>query len=214
MDWNFVDATWQRFRGEVHANWGRLTSAHLDLIAGGRARLASKIKEAYGVTGDEAERQIKSSEARNQQPHPASVERTVVGAHASTQSRAQSEGGAEGDMPRVLIVDDDVDAADALASLLQSAGHGDARVAYTGATALALAVEFVPTVLLVDLDLPDMSGYEVARHLSRHPQLQNLRMIALTASSEHPGRELAREAGIELYLSKPVGSAALDELFT
>src|SRR5258708_1576260 len=112
MDWNFVDATWQRFRGEVHANWGRLTSAHLDLIAGGRARLASKIKEAYGVTGDEAERQIKSSEARNQQPHPASVERTVVGAHASTQSRAQSEGGADGDMPRVLIVDDDADAAD------------------------------------------------------------------------------------------------------
>ena len=117
-------------------------------------------------------------------------------------------------MRRILIVDDDVDAADALASLLQSAGYGDARVAYTGATALALAVEFVPTVLLVDLDLPDMGGYDVARHLSQHPQLQNLRLIALTASSEHPGRELARESGIERYLIKPVGPAALDELFT
>jgi len=117
-------------------------------------------------------------------------------------------------MPRVLIVDDDVDAANALASLLKSSGYGDARVAYTGATALALVVEFVPTVLLVDLDLPDMSGYDVARQLSQHPQLQNLRLIALTASSEHPGRELAREAGIERYLSKPVGSAALDELFS
>jgi CheY-like chemotaxis protein len=136
-----------------------------------------------------------------------------VAAHPSTQSRAQSEGGARGDMPRILVVDDDVDAADALASLLQSAGHGDARVAYTGATALALALEFVPTVLLLDLDLPDMSGYVVARHLSQHPQLQNLRLIALTASSEHPGRELAREVGIERYLSKPVGSADLDELF-
>jgi CheY-like chemotaxis protein len=76
-----------------------------------------------------------------------------------------------------------------------------------------VAVEFVPTVLLVDLDLPDMSGYDVARHLSQHPQLQNLRLIALAAGSEHPGRELAREAGIERYLIKPVGSAALDELF-
>jgi CheY-like chemotaxis protein len=117
-------------------------------------------------------------------------------------------------MPRTLIVDGDVHGADALASALQSTGYGDARVAYTGATALALAVDFLPTVLLVDLELPDMSGYEVARRLSRHPQLQNLRLIALTANSEHPGRELAREAGIERYLIKPVGSDDLQELFT
>jgi CheY-like chemotaxis protein len=137
-----------------------------------------------------------------------------VSTHPSTQSRAQHKNAAKRDMPRILIVDDDVNAADALASLLQSTGRGDARVAYTGETALALAVDFVPTVLLVDLELPDMSGYEVARHLSQHPQLQNLRLIALTASSEHPGRELAREAGIERYLIKPVGSQDLDELFT
>src|SRR3979490_1932423 len=115
---------------------------------------------------------------------------------------------------RILIVDDDVVAADALASLLQSAGYGDTRVAYTGATALALAVEFVPTVLLVDLDLPDMSGYAVARQLSQHPQLQNLRLIALTANSAHPGRELAREAGIEPYLIEPAGAPALAPWFT
>jgi CheY-like chemotaxis protein len=137
-----------------------------------------------------------------------------VDVHSLTHSGEQTEGGAPGVMPRILIVDDDVDAADSLASLLQSAGYGDARVAYTGAAALALAVEFEPTVLLVYLDLPDMSGYDVARHLSQHPHLQNLRLIALTASSEHPGRELARAAGIERYLSKPVGSAALDEVFT
>lgn len=117
-------------------------------------------------------------------------------------------------MPRILIADDDVNAADALASFLRSTGYGDARVAYTGATALALALEFVPTVALVELELPDMSGYEVARHLSQHPQLQTLRLIALTADSEHPGRELAREVGFERYLIKPVGSADLAELFT
>jgi CheY-like chemotaxis protein len=137
-----------------------------------------------------------------------------VAAHPSTRSRAQSVGGARDNLPRILIVDDDVNAANALASLLQSTGYGDARVAYTGATALALAVEFVPTVVLVDLELPDMSGYEVARHLSQHPQLQTLRLIALTADSEHPGRELAREAGVERYLIKPVGSADLAELFS
>src|SRR5947208_1196935 len=99
MDWNSAQANWQQFKCEVYANWGRLTSGHLDMIAGRRAWLANKIEEAYGVTRDEAE-------------------------------------------------------------------------------------------------------------------LQNLRLIALTANSEHPGRELAREAGIERYLIKPVGAAALDELFT
>ena len=135
-------------------------------------------------------------------------------ARASRWAGEQSEGGTRDHIPRILIVDDDVEAADALASLLQSTGYGDARVAYSGATALTLAVEFAPTIALVDLDLPDMNGYEVARHLSQHPQLQALRLIALTADSEHPGRELAREAGVERYLLKPVGPAALAELFT
>ena len=84
------------------------------------------------------------------------------GAHPPTQSRAQSEGGAWGEMPRILVVDDDVDAADALASMLQSAGHGDERVVYTGATALAVALKVVPTPLLRDLEPPDMSGYGAA----------------------------------------------------
>jgi len=134
--------------------------------------------------------------------------------HPLTPSEAHGTRGAREQMPRILIVDDDVSAADSLALLLQSTGYGDARVAYTGATALALAVEFVPTVALVDLELPDMSGYELARQLSQHPQLRTLRLIALTADSEHPGRELAREAGVERYLIKPVGSAELAELFT
>jgi uncharacterized protein YjbJ (UPF0337 family) len=73
MDWNSAQVNWQQFRCEVHANWGRLTSGHLDVIAGRRARLANKIEEAYGVTGDEAERQIKRFEACNQHPRPVSL---------------------------------------------------------------------------------------------------------------------------------------------
>ena len=72
MDWNSAQANWQQFRCEVHANWGRLTCGHLDAIAGKRACLANKIEEAYGVTGDVAEQQIKSFEARNQHPRPVS----------------------------------------------------------------------------------------------------------------------------------------------
>jgi len=72
MDWNLVEANWQQFKCEVHSNWGRLSSSHLDLIAGRRACLSNGIREAYGVTGDEAERQIKSFEARNQHPRPVS----------------------------------------------------------------------------------------------------------------------------------------------
>jgi uncharacterized protein YjbJ (UPF0337 family) len=73
MDWNSAQVNWQQFRCEVHANWGRLTSGHLDVIAGRRACLADKIEQAYGVTGDEAERQIKRFEARNQHPRPVSL---------------------------------------------------------------------------------------------------------------------------------------------
>lgn len=116
-------------------------------------------------------------------------------------------------MVRILIVDGDTADADALALLVRSEGHGDARVAYTGASALSFAVEFMPTVVLVDLELPDMSGYEVARLLSQHAQGQNLRLVALTADTVHTGRELARIGGIERYLIKPVGTDDLDELF-
>jgi uncharacterized protein YjbJ (UPF0337 family) len=72
MEWDLVEASWQQFRGEVHANWGRLSCVRLDVIAGRRACLSNEIEEAYGVTSEEAERQIKSFEARNQHPRPVS----------------------------------------------------------------------------------------------------------------------------------------------
>jgi hypothetical protein len=72
VDWDSARADWPRFRDEVHANWRILTSSQLDLIAGRRARLGHKIEEAYGITAEEAERQIKSFEVRNLQPRPVS----------------------------------------------------------------------------------------------------------------------------------------------
>ncbi len=62
MNWDIVKANWQQFRGEVKAQWGKLTNDHLDVISGKRITLSGKIQEAYGVSKDEAERQIKKFE--------------------------------------------------------------------------------------------------------------------------------------------------------
>lgn len=117
-----------------------------------------------------------------------------------------------GSPQRILIVDDDLATTKLLKTLL-AAWRWKTRVARSASKAIAVAVEFQPTIILLDLELPDMSGYEVARLLRQHPQLQDVRLIALTLNGEHDGRELAREAGFERYLVKPVTGPALEELF-
>jgi CheY-like chemotaxis protein len=115
-------------------------------------------------------------------------------------------------MARILIVDDDVDSALSLAQLLHEAGHDDTHVAHSVASALQEAVEFGPNIIFMDIELPDMSGYDAARLMHQHPRLQEIRLIALTDSSEHPDREQARASGFERYLVKPVAVAALREV--
>jgi CheY-like chemotaxis protein len=117
-----------------------------------------------------------------------------------------------GSPQRILIVDDDLATTKLLKTLL-AAWRWKTRVARSASKAIAVAVEFQPTIILLDLELPDMSGYEVARLLRQHPQLQDVRLIALTLNGEHDSRELAREAGFERYLMKPVTGPALEELF-
>jgi CheY-like chemotaxis protein len=109
---------------------------------------------------------------------------------------------------RILIVDDDLESSRSLDLMLHASGHSETRVAYSGHAALAIAAEFRPSVVLLELSLLDMSGYEVARSLRERAQASGLRLIALTSSREHAGREHARVAGFERYLLKPV--AALD----
>jgi CheY-like chemotaxis protein len=108
----------------------------------------------------------------------------------------------------VLVVDDNRDSADALAALLDMHGH-QCRVAYDGASALQLAETFPATVGVVDLGLPDMSGFDVARALLARPALGSLRLIALSGYSTAPFRTEAAEAGFSHFFSKPV---AIEEL--
>jgi CheY-like chemotaxis protein len=126
--------------------------------------------------------------------------------------RELHNGGRTGEMTRFLIVDDDVDSARLLSAMLQESGDAETRVAHSAATALRAAVEFNPSIVFVDIELPDMSGYDVALLLHQHPRLQQMRLIALTDSGEHPGREHARASGFERYLVKPVGLTALQEV--
>jgi len=116
--------------------------------------------------------------------------------------------------PRILIVDNDMSSADSLELMLHASGYAQTRVAYSGRAALDIAAEFQPTIVLLELNLLDMNGYEMAQSLREHAQNHALRLIALTSSREHAGRELARVAGCERYLLKPVAVADLLEVLT
>jgi CheY-like chemotaxis protein len=109
---------------------------------------------------------------------------------------------------RVLIVDDNQDAADTLAMLLQLDGH-ETQAVYTSREALEQAQSFHPDIMLLDIGLPEMNGYEVARKLRSQPALKAIRLIAVTGYGQAVDRVRAREAGFDDHLMKPVESAAL-----
>jgi CheY-like chemotaxis protein len=75
-----------------------------------------------------------------------------------------------------------------------------------------MAQGFSPSVVLLDLDLPDMSAYGVAQQLRERTEHHRIRLFALTGDFEHTGRDQARQAGFERYLAKPVTAAALQHL--
>jgi CheY-like chemotaxis protein/anti-sigma regulatory factor (Ser/Thr protein kinase) len=104
---------------------------------------------------------------------------------------------------RVLIVDDDIDAADMLAQALQGAGH-EVRQEHDGTSALVAAAQFQPDVVLLDLGLPGMGGLEVARRLRGYPQLAGIRILALTGFGQGSDRNRSAAVGIESHLVKPV----------
>ncbi len=114
---------------------------------------------------------------------------------------------------RVLVVDDNVDSAEILAKLLRMSGH-DVRTAYTGPTALDVAAESLPDVVLLDIGLPGINGYEVARRLRRLPQLEGVKIVAMTGYGQESDIQLAREAGFDTHLTKPVDFVKVEGLLT
>jgi PAS domain S-box-containing protein len=103
----------------------------------------------------------------------------------------------------ILVVDDNIDAAASMAMLLRLAGHA-VTIAHEGNAALESASRQAPDVLLLDIGLPGMDGYEVARHLRARPEGRGVRIIALTGYGQEEDRRRSMEAGFDGHLVKPV----------
>jgi PAS domain S-box-containing protein len=114
---------------------------------------------------------------------------------------------------RILIADDNVDAADTLAMLLQLAGH-EVCTAHSGQVALTLADSFQPEIALLDIGMPDVDGYEVATRIRETAWGQRVRLVALTGWGQEDDKRRARAAGFDHHLTKPVDPRDLDELLS
>jgi signal transduction histidine kinase len=112
---------------------------------------------------------------------------------------------------RILVIDDHRDSADALKRLLGLSGN-EVEVAYDGPRGIELAHRFHPDVLICDIGLPGMDGFEVARRLNGHPETESIRLIALTGYGDEDTIRAAREAGFRHHLTKPVQTEILERL--
>ena len=112
---------------------------------------------------------------------------------------------------RVVVADDCRDAADSLGILMRIWGH-DVRVAYSGATVLEITATYRPDVLLLDVAMPHMDGFALARHLRRLESIEGALLVAITGYGDRAHCLLGAEAGFDLYLVKPVEPATLEQM--
>lgn len=135
-------------------------------------------------------------------PDPAPVPAAVAAASDRAPGQAKL---------RILIVEDNSDAATTLRDYLELDGY-QVCVAFTGAEGVALAATFLPDVVLCDIGLPGMDGWEVARSIRSAPATAAARLIAITGYGTDEDRRRSAEAGFEAHLTKPIEIDALDAL--
>jgi CheY-like chemotaxis protein len=115
------------------------------------------------------------------------------------------------DQPRrVLVVEDNIDSAESLAMLLGLAEH-EVEVAHDGPSALDIAANFKPEVVILDVGLPGLDGFEVARRLRQQPGLQRVQIVGVSGYGHEEYRNNAHDAGFDRYLTKPVDYEVLRE---
>ncbi|HEX8788834.1 MAG TPA: PAS domain S-box protein, partial [Telluria sp.] len=114
---------------------------------------------------------------------------------------------------RILVVDDNRDAADTLGLLLEADG-AEVRVVYDGRSALAMAEAFLPSSVLLDIGMPGMDGFEVARRLRQDERFMHLRIVALTGWGQDTDRRQTRNRGFSNHLTKPVSVEDLQQVLT
>jgi two-component system CheB/CheR fusion protein len=111
----------------------------------------------------------------------------------------------------VLIVDDSLDVAESLAMLLEGLAQ-DIRIARSGPEALEVARACLPNIILCDIGMPGMDGYELARRLRQEPHLEKVLLVAVSGYGQEEDRRRSEEAGFDRHLVKPIGLATLEEL--
>jgi CheY-like chemotaxis protein len=114
---------------------------------------------------------------------------------------------------RVLVVDDNHDSAESLQILLQLSGH-EVRTAHDGLEAVNAAASFLPDVVLLDIGLPGLNGYEAARRIRALPSGRTLKLVALTGWGQERDRQQSTESGFDVHLVKPVDHGVLLKLIT
>ncbi|MGH8193105.1 MAG: hybrid sensor histidine kinase/response regulator [Woeseiaceae bacterium] len=115
------------------------------------------------------------------------------------------------DPRRILVVDDNLDSAESLALLLRHSGH-ETRTAHDGLEAMETAAAFRPNVMLLDIGMPKLNGYEVARRIRKQPWGKSIVLVALTGWGQEEDRARSREAGFDEHIVKPVEHSALTRL--
>jgi PAS domain S-box-containing protein len=124
---------------------------------------------------------------------------------------AADEGLSAKNKRRILVVDDNVDSAMSLRMMLDLLGH-ESAIAHDGLAALEVAEKFQPDVILLDIGLPTLNGYEVCRRIREQPWSQQMAIIALTGWGQDEDRRRSSEAGFDHHLIKPVERASLEKL--
>ena len=114
---------------------------------------------------------------------------------------------------RIVIVDDNADAADSLAMVLEIEGN-DVRTASDGMAGLALIAEFAPQAVILDIGLPLLNGYEVARRVRRDFPDAGIRLIAVTGWGQQQDKQTAVEAGFDHHFTKPVDPMELQRVLS
>jgi CheY-like chemotaxis protein len=112
---------------------------------------------------------------------------------------------------KILVVDDNPDSALSMAMMLSIMGH-DARTAHDGESALASAETFLPEVVLLDIGLPKLNGYEVAQRIRKQAWGQSMFLIAVTGWGQDEDRQRSSEVGLNVHMVKPVEPSALEKL--
>ncbi len=137
----------------------------------------------------------------------------VDAAEPGAEPAFEAREGPPGPARRVLVVDDQPDSTDSLALFLRLRGH-EVHTASDGPGALEEFARCQPEVVFLDLGLPGMSGYDVARRLRAMPEAREVRLVAVTGYGTEADRERTRAAGFDVHLAKPVDPLAVEELLT